>query len=209
MKILIADDHAIVRQGITTILKKQYPFAEVSDVADSVDLLKKLMKDKWDLVISDISMPPGNCGIENIKQIKQVAPGTPVVILSMFPVDQYAVRAIRAGASGYLTKDTVPENLIVAVNQVLAGKKYLSQEVADAMADAFVNDSDNTSIENLSNREFEVFKLLSSGKSVADIAKEILLSTNTISTFRKKIFEKMGFSNNLELIRFAVDHRLV
>ena len=209
MKILIADDHTIVREGIIRILKEAFPFAEITDVCDSVDLIKQVLKGVWDVIICDISMPPGDSGVEAVKKIKELAPRTPVIILSMHAVDQYAVRAIKAGASGYLTKDTATLELVTAVNRVLSQRKYLSPEVADAMADAFENDNNDRSVENLSDREFEVFKLLASGKSVSEIAKQLILSTNTISTFRAKLNEKMGFHNNMELIKYAVDNKLI
>ena len=209
MKILIADDHTIVREGIKMLLTEAYPFAEITDVSDSVDLMKRVMKGKWDVVICDISMPPGDSGLDAIKKIKEYAPGTPVIILSMHAADQYAVRAIKAGASGYLTKGAATLELVKAVNQVLSGRKYLSPEVADALADAFEHSQNKQTVENLSDREFEVFKLLASGKSISDIAKQLILSTNTISTFRARVFEKMGFHNNMELIKFAVDNKLI
>lgn len=209
MKILIADDHTIVREGIRMLLTEAYPFAEIADVSDSVDLMKLVFKSKWDVIICDISMPPGDSGLEAIKKIKEHAPGTPVIILSMHAPDQYAVRAIKAGASGYLTKGAATLELVKAVNQVLSGRKYLSPDVADILADAFENLHSTQTVESLSDREFEVFKLLASGKSISDIAKHLILSSNTISTFRARIFEKMGFHNNLELIKYAVEHKLI
>lgn len=209
MRILIADDHAIVREGIKMLLSDAYANAEIVDVSDSVDLMKCIYKQKWDVVICDISMPPGDSGLEAIKKIKETAPKTPVIILSMHAPDQYAVRAIKAGAMGYLTKGAATLELVKAMNQVLSGRKYLSPDVADALADAFENYNNATGVESLSDREFEVFKLIASGKSISDIARQLVLSTNTVSTFRSKVFEKMGFQNNLELIRYAVDHKLI
>ncbi len=209
MKIIIADDHTIVREGIRMLLTEAYPFAEIADVSDSVDLMKLVLKGKWDVIICDISMPPGDSGLEAIKRIKEHSPSTPVIILSMHAPDQYAVRAIKAGASGYLTKGAATLELVKAVNQVLSGKKYLSPDVADILADAFEHINNTQTIESLSDREFEVFKLLASGKSISEIAKQLILSSNTISTFRSRIFDKMGFHNNLELIKYAVDNKLV
>jgi two-component system invasion response regulator UvrY len=208
MKIIIADDHTIVREGIKLLLIEAFPFAEITDVCDSVDLLKLIRKEKYDVVICDISMPPGDSGLESIKQIKEIYPKLPIIILSMHSPDQYAVRTIRAGAVGYLTKASATRELVKAVNTVLSGKKYLSADVAVILADAFENSHVQT-VEALSDREFEVFKLLASGKPVSDIAKQLFLSTNTISTFRARIFEKMGFQNNLELVRYAIDHKLI
>lgn len=208
MKILLADDHTIVREGIKIILAEAYPDADIVDVSDSVDLMKKVYKEPWDIILCDISMPPGDSGLESIKQIKEHAPKTPVLILSMHAPDQYAVRAIKAGAMGYLTKGTATLELVKAVEQVLAGKKYLSPEVADVLANAFESQQKNP-IDQLSDREFEVFKLLASGQSVSQIAKQLVLSNNTVSTFRNRIFEKLELRNNLELIKFAIDRQLI
>lgn len=209
MKIIVADDHTIVREGVKLLLTEAFPLAEIVDVSDSVDLMKHIYKEKFDVVICDISMPPGDSGLEAVKLIKEHSPKTPVIILSMHAPEQYAVRAIKAGAMGYLTKGVATLELVKAVNTVLSGRKYLSADVADVLADAFEHLQNNQSIESLSDREYEVFKLLASGKSISDIAKQLVLSTNTVSTFRSRIFEKMGFHNNLELIRYAVNNNLV
>ncbi len=209
MRILLADDHTIVRDGVMHILHEAFPNAEIVGVSDTVELIKLVNKQKWDVVISDITMPPGDSGLEAVKQIKDISPSTPVIIMSMHTAEQYAVRAFKAGARGFLSKDAASLELVKAVNQVLSGKKYLSEDVSIILADSFsINDHAN-SIENLSNRELEVFKLLASGKSVADIAKELFLSVNTVSTFRARILEKMDFHNNLELIKYAVDNKLI
>ena len=209
MKILIADDHTIVREGIKMLLIEAYPDAQITDVSDSVTLLELVLKEKWDVIISDISMPPGDSGLEAVKKIKQHSPETPVIILSMHAPEQYAVRAIKSGASGYLTKGAATLELVNAVNQVLVGKKYLTPEVVTILADTFENNQSNKTIKNLSEREYEVFMLLAKGKSISEIAKELVLSANTISTFRARIFEKIGFHSTLELIKYAVDNELV
>ena len=209
MKILIADDHTIVREGIKMLLTEAYPFADIVDVSDSVDLLRMAEKGKWDVIISDISMPPGDSGLEAIQKIKQFSPETPVIILSMHAPEQYAVRAMKYGAAGYLTKGAATLELVNAVNTVLSGKRYLSPEVTYILADAFENISQKNTIDRLSDRELEVFRLLASGKTIAEIAKELMLSSNTISTFRGRIFEKMNFHNNMELIRYAIDNKLI
>jgi two-component system invasion response regulator UvrY len=209
MRILIADDHTIVREGIKILLLEALPFAEVVDVTDSACLLKMVYKEKWDVVITDISMPPGDSGLEAVKKIKEHSPGTPVIVFSMHSPDQYAVRAMRAGASSYLSKSAAAMELVNAVNQVKAGKRYISEEVAAVLASAFERKDLDRSIENLSDRELEVFKLLAVGKSVSEIAHELILSINTINTFRGRLLEKMHFQNNMELIRYAVDNHLV
>lgn len=208
MKILIADDHTIVREGVKMLLTEAYPFAEITDVSDSASVISKASADKWDVIICDISMPPGDSGLDAIKKIKEHAPKTPVLILSMHAPDQYALRAIKAGAMGYINKGVATFELVKAVNRVISGKKYLSEDVANILADAMEQKYDPC-VEHLSDREFEVFKLMASGHSVSEISRQLLLSTNTISTFRLRVFEKMGFRNNMELIKYALDNKIV
>jgi two-component system invasion response regulator UvrY len=147
-------------------------------------------------------------GLEALQKIKALTPSTPVIILSMQAPEQYAVRAMKYGASGYLTKGAATLELVNAVNMVLSGRKYVSPEVAYVLADAFENISHKQTIEKLSERELEVFRLLASGKTISEISKDLVLSSNTISTFRGRIFEKMGFHNNMELIKYAIDNKL-
>lgn len=154
-------------------------------------------------------MPPGDSGLEAVKKIKTQTPNVPVLMLSMHSPEQYAVRAMQSGASGYLTKGAATLELVNAVNAVLSGKKYLTAEVVHVLADAFEHSGSGRNIANLSERELEVFKMLASGKTISDIARTLSLSANTISTFRSRVFEKMDFSNNLELIKYAIDNKLV
>jgi two-component system invasion response regulator UvrY len=209
MRILIADDHTIVREGIKMLLIEAYPFSEIVDVSDAEDLLKRALAEAWNVIISDISMPPGDSGLEAVKKIKAQTPGVPVIMLSMHAPEQYAVRAMQSGASGYLTKGAATLELVNAVNTVLSGKKYLTPEVVNVLADAFENNNNTRNIANLSERENEVFRLLATGKTISEIARHLSLSTNTISTFRSRIFEKMDFHNNLELIKYAIESKLV
>jgi DNA-binding NarL/FixJ family response regulator len=209
MKILLADDHVIVRDGIMRLLSGNYPFAQISTASDTNELFALLGQEKWDVIISDISMPPGDSGLESIRMIREQLPKTPVIILSMHPVEQYAVRAIKAGASGYLTKDQAGRELIKAVNHVLTGKRYLGTEVALAMADTIGNSDTTHSVDKLSDRELEVFKMLASGKPVTAIAKDLNLSSNTVSAFRSRVFEKMSFHSDVEMVKYAVVHKLV
>lgn len=209
MKILIADDHTIVREGIKMLLQEALPSAEVQDVVDSDYLLQMVVSQKWDVVITDISMPSGDSGLEAVKKIKAYSPSTPVLVFSMHSADQYAVRAMQAGASGYLTKSAAAYELVNAVRQVVSGKRYISEAVADILANAFDRLHVDRSIDHLSDRELEVFKFLAAGKSVSDIARALMLSANTINTFRSRILEKMNFQNNMELIKYAVDNHLV
>lgn len=209
MKILLADDHVIVRDGIKVLLMDAFPFVEITEVGSGAELLEVLPNTKWDLIISDITMPPGDSGLESISLIKEQLPRTPIIILSMHTVEHYAVRAIKAGASGYINKREASQELVKAIRHVLGGKKYFGQEVMEAMADSIENDDMNVSINSLSNRELEVFKLIATGKDTREIANLLDLSPNTVSTFRSRIFEKMHFRNNADLIVFAVAQKII
>ncbi len=208
MKILLADPHTMIREGIAKLLIKVYPFAEICQVPDSAGILEKVHNEKWNIVVTEISMPPGNSGLEAIKEIRTVAPGLRVLVLSICEPEQFAVRAMKAGAFGYLSKSACFSEIFIAINQILSGKKYINTEVAGLLAES-VSCGHEESLENLSNREFEVLGLLGKGYTVSHIANQIILSSNTVSTFRSRIFEKMGFKNDLELVRYAVEHRLV
>src|SRR5579862_3536740 len=189
--ILIADDHSVVRRGLKQILLEAFPFAEIVEVADAEEMFKKILKHKWDVVISDISMP-GRSGLEVLQQIKQDQPKLPVLILSVHSEDQYALRVLKAGASGYLNKDSAPEELINAVQRVLLGKKYITPSIAEKLAATLGHDAEKPPHEYLSNREFDVLKQIASGKSVSDIAEALSLSITTVSTYRARIMVKMG-----------------
>ncbi|MES2331463.1 MAG: response regulator transcription factor [Bacteroidota bacterium] len=207
MKILLADPHTMVRQGIAKLLSKAYPFAKIREVADSDELFKLIHRESWDIVITEICMQPCNSGLAIIKKIKDVNPASRVLVLSIYDVEQFAVRAMKAGAFGYLSKEVCFSEIVVAINRILTGKKYITAELGNLLADCIAI-GQHDSAENLSDREFQVLQLLGKGYSVSDVANQIIVSHNTVSTFRSRIFEKMGFKNNLELIRYAVDHRL-
>jgi len=208
MKVLIADDHTIVREGLKRILLEAFPFCEIHDVSDAADLLKKAFSEKWDIIISDISMP-GQSGIEVLKQIKEHAPLVPVLILSMHSPEQYAVRSIKAGASSYLTKESAPFELVNAVEKILGGKKYITPQVAEVLAESIEQNVDKPPHEILSDREFEVLKLLASGQSISKIAEALSLSVNTISTYRARIMEKLNIHNNANLVKYAMKQGLI
>ena len=207
MKILIADDHAIVRRGLKEILLDEYPSAIIDEARDAEELLKKVFQDKWDLIISDLSMP-GRSGLDALKQIKQAFPKLPVLIMSIYPEDQYAVRAFRAGASGYFNKNCIHEELFKAIESVRKGKKYITASVAEKLADAIPLQGDEKPHQQLSDREFEVFKFLATGKTVSEIANQLSLSSNTVSTYRARILEKMNMHSNNELMRYALEQKL-
>ena len=208
MKILIADDHAIVRRGLREILLDEYPSSVIADASDAEELLKKVFQEDWDLVISDLSMP-GRSGLDSLKQIKQAFPKLPVLIMSIYSEDQYAVRALRAGASGYFNKNSIHEDLFKAIESVRKGKKYITPAVAEKLAEAFPTGSTEQPHQLLSDREFEVLKLLASGKTVSEIACQLSLSANTVSTYRSRILEKMNLHSNTELIRYALEQKLL
>lgn len=207
-RILIADDHSVVRKGLKQILQEAFPSAHIADVADAEDLIKKVMLEEWDVVISDISMP-GRSGLDVLQQIKQNHPKLPVLILSMHPEDQYAIRVLKAGASGYLNKETATEELVTAVNRLLLGKKYITSSIAERLATSLDQDGEKLPHEYLSDREFEVLKLLASGKSVSDIAHQLSLSVTTVSTYRARIMIKMNLKTNADLTLYAIEKKLI
>ena len=208
IRILIADDHAIVRKGLKEILLEEYPSAHIEEVADAESLINNAMKGGWDVIITDMSMP-GRSGLEALSQIKQEFPKVPVLILSMHPEDMYAVRVLKAGASGYLNKETAPEELIKAVQRVLQGRKYISHTIAEKLADNLEQGNNHLPHETLSDREFDVMKLLVHGKSVTDIAEHLSLSVTTVSTYRTRIMAKMNMKSNAELTRYAFENKIV
>jgi two-component system invasion response regulator UvrY len=208
VRILIVDDHAIVRKGLKEILLEAYPSAHIEDVADADSMIKKAMEADWDIIISDLSLP-GLSGLDALKHLKQFAPKIPVLILSVHPEEQYAIRILKAGAAGYLNKDTAPEELVKAVQRVLQGRKYISSSVAEKLAGNFNLDSDKMPHELLSDREFEVLKLIASGKSISEIAVLLSLSITTVSTYRSRLLAKMDLKNNAELTMYAIENKLL
>lgn len=208
IKILIADDHTIVRRGLKQILLEGFPTAEVGEVPDAEELIKRVISETWDVVISDLSMP-GRSGLDALQQIKQINPKLPVLILSIHPEEQYAVRALKAGAAGYLSKDLAPDELVIAVQKVMLGKKYITASIAEKLASLIENDSDKPVHEILSDREFSVLKFLASGKSISEIAEMLFLSITTVSTYRSRILHKMNLKNNSDLTMYAIENKLI
>jgi two-component system, NarL family, invasion response regulator UvrY len=208
IRILIADDHAIVRRGLRQLLLEEYPSAHIEEVGDAETLVNRCIQQQWDVVICDLSMP-GRSGLDALRQIKQTSPSLPVLIMSMHPEDQYALRVLKAGASGYLGKDAIHDELIRAVKTVLQGRRFITPSVAEKLADAFDGDKEGQSHEALSDREFDVFKLLASGKSVSEIAAQLSLSITTVSTYRSRIMDKMNMRSNAELTRYAIEQNII
>jgi len=208
IRILLADDHAIVRKGLKQLILDEFPSAEIGEVGDVEGLVALVMKSKWDVIVSDISMP-GRSGVEALRQIKEINPSIPVLIMSMHPEDQYALRVLKAGASGYLNKDSVHEELIPAIQMVRIGRKYITPAIAQKLVGAISSDADKQLHEFLSDREFDVLKMLASGKSVSDIANQLSLSATTVSTYRARILEKMKMKTNADLTRYAIEKKLI
>lgn len=208
IRILIADDHTIVRKGLRQILAEEFMDSQIEEVADADELIKKVIKEKWDIVISDIAMP-GKSGLEALLHIKQIAPSLPVLILSIHPEEQYAIRVLKAGGSGYLCKDTAPDELVTAVHRVLLGKKYITVSIAEKIADTLNKNGEKKLHETLSTREFNVFKMIASGKAVTEIAESLSLSVTTVSTYRTRIMAKMNMKTNANLILYAIENSLL
>ena len=209
MKILITDDHAVVRHGLRQILATEFTKASFGEAANGAEAIDLVWKEKWDIVLLDLSMP-GRSGMEVLKEIKKFRPALPVVILSMHPEDQFAMRLLKAGAAGYLTKETAPEELVGAIRKVMAGGHYLSPGLAEKLVSsvAKAEDVDVPPHERLSDREFLVLQMIAGGKPVSAIAKELSLSVKTISTYRARTLQKMGLANNAELTRYALENRI-
>jgi two-component system, NarL family, invasion response regulator UvrY len=208
MRMLIADDHSVVRKGLRQILLEEFPSAQIDEVSNAEELIQKVVKNDFDVVISDLSMP-GRSGLEALQQIKQIHPRLPVLILSIHSEEQYAMRVLKAGASGYLSKDSAPDELVNAVRRLLMGKKYITPTIADKLASSLDQDSSKASHEHLSDREFEVLKMIAAGKSVSDIAELLALSVTTVSTYRARIMAKMDLKTNADLTLYAIEYKLI
>ena len=207
-RILVADDHTVVRRGLRQILLEGFPGAHVEEVGDAEDLIKNVIKAEWDVVISDLSMP-GRSGLDALQQIKQLHPNLPVLILRRHPEEQYALRVLKAGASGYLSKDMAPDELVNAVKKVMLGKKYITASVAEKLAATLDQDHNKPLHEFLSDREFNVLKMLAAGRSVSEIAETLFLSVTTVSTYRSRIMTKMNLKNNAELTLYSMENKLL
>jgi two-component system invasion response regulator UvrY len=208
LRILIADDHTVVRKGLRQILLEEFPSAEITETSDAATLFLKVLREDWDVVITDISMPDKS-GLEVLQQIRRDYPKLPVLILSAHSEDQYAIRSLKAGASGYLCKDSASEELVNAVRRILMGKKYITASLAEKLAFHLDQDADRPPHESLSDREFEVMKLIAGGKVVSEIAAQLCLSVTTISTYRARILTKMDLKTNYDLTRYAMENNLL
>jgi len=208
LRILLADDHPLFRRGLVELLTREFGEVTIGEAGTASDLLDLVRTQEWDAVVLDVNMP-GRSGPEILRDVKQERPRLPVLVLSMYTEDQYAVRMIKAGADGYVTKASASRDVCTALNQLLAGKKYVSAEVGDRLARDASFGSEKPLHETLSDREFQVLRLIASGQTVKEIAEDLSLSAATISTYRARILEKMQLRNNTELTRYAIHHGLV
>jgi DNA-binding NarL/FixJ family response regulator len=209
VRILVVDDHAIVREGLRRMLSDVFPDLEVVEAATAPDAMKQIRKGNWDLVILDLSLP-GRNGLEVLKDIHKLRPRVPILVMTMYAVDQYALRSFRAGASGYVTKGSPPEDIIDAVQKLLAGGKYMTSALAEHLATTlFSRDTGRPLHESLSDRELQVLRMLANGLTVKEIAFQLKLSEKTISTYRARVLEKMNMRTAAQLMRYAIRTHLV
>ena len=208
IKILIADDHTLIRDGLINTISKRMADVTFGEASSAAEVLKEALHQKWDLLILDINMP-GRDGLDVLKELKTLQPGLPVIVLSMYPENQFAIRTLKIGASAYLTKETSSEELIIAINTVLKGQKYITASITRILTEEITGKSANPTHETLSNREFQVFKLIASGKNISGIALELSLSVKTISVYRANILEKLALKNNAEITNYAFKNNLI
>ncbi len=208
MKILVADDHTVVRLGIKQILADAFKKATFGEASNGQEALELVWREAWDAVVLDVTMP-GRSGLEVLTEIKQSKPKLPVLMLSMHPEDQFAMRLLKAGASGYMTKESAPAELVGAMKKAMAGGRYVSATLAEKMAELIGTDLQKQPHERLSDREFLILRLIACGKPVGVIARELNLSVKTVSTYRTRLLQKMNLANNAELLHYAFQHNLV
>ena len=207
-RVLIADDHEIVRRGLKDLLEDEYPRLKVGEARNAQEVLAAAMNQSWDLILLDINMP-GRSGLEVLQDLKRLHPETPVLVLSVFPEEDYALRSLKLGASGYLTKQSASDELLAAIKKAREGGKYVTASLAEKLASSLSSKAPGDPHEALSNRELQVLRMIAAGKSIKEIAAELSLSEKTVGTYRMRIAEKMDLSSNVELTRYALQHRLV
>jgi DNA-binding NarL/FixJ family response regulator len=208
LRILVADDHEVVRKGLVNVLSETLKPIKIDEASNGQEAVSKVLKSEYDLVVLDLKMP-GKSGLDVLKEIKQHRPKLPVLILSMHPEEQFAIRAMRAGASGYLTKECAGDELVLAIRKALKGERYISGSLAEILADDLGGDSEKSIHEILSDREYQVLLMIASGKPVGAIAKELCLSVKTISSYRTNILLKTRMKNNAEITHYAIQNKLV
>ena len=208
IKMLIADDHAIIRQGLKQILADVHDIVVADEASNGTEALNQALNKDYDVIILDITMPDRS-GLDILKELKSRKPNLKVLILSMHPEEQYAVRALRAGASGYLTKDSVPDELIAAIRKAVLGHKYVSSSLAEKLASELGTNAGRLLHQALSDREYEVMLMMASGKRVTEIADKLCLSVKTVGTYRARLLRKMRMKNNAELVRYCLENSLL
>lgn len=208
MRILIADDHPLVRQGLKQVLEAQADLDVVAEAKDGNDAVQQAGSVEWDVAVIDFNMP-GKAGVELVKELRRRYPARPVLVLSMYPEDRYALRLLKAGAAGYLNKESAPEELVGALHKVAAGGRYVSAALGEKLALALSGSGEQPAYEKLSDREYQIMWLIASGKTVGEIARQLFLSANTVSTYRARILKKINVQNNAELMRYAIRHQLI
>ncbi len=208
LRVLIADDHPVFRRGLRQIISETPDMVVADEASDGLEVFNKVATKEYDVILLDISMPAKD-GLSVLRQLKNEKPKLPILMLSMHPEEQYAVRALKAGASGYLTKESAPDELVAAIRKVSRGGKYVSSSLAEHLASIMQENSERLPHETLSDREYRVVCLIASGKTVTEIASELSLSVKTVSTYRSRILDKMKMKNNAELTHYAVVNRLV
>lgn len=208
IRVVVADDHAVVRRGLIQILAEVADIDVVAEAATGAEVLRWVQENDCDVVVLDVAMPNGG-GIEILDRLRRLRPQVAVLILSVYPEDQYALRALKAGASGYLTKASAPEELTRAIRQVARGRRYITTSLAEMLAAELGREGEKEPHESLSEREYQVMCLLARGKSVSDIAGELSLSVKTVSTYRRRLLEKLELQTTADIIRYAFQHRLV
>lgn len=206
-RVLIADDHALVRRGLRELIEEEPDLTLVAEAATGADLMALARRETWEVAVVDLNLPDAN-GLDVLKNLKALYPARAVLILSMHPEDQYAVRALRAGASGYLNKEGAPDELLAAIRKAARGGRYVSDALAEQLATELAG-REGPPHERLSDREFQVLRLIAAGRTATEIAGAMHLSVKTVSTYRTRILEKMGLKHNAELTRYALEHRLV
>ena len=208
IKLLVADDHAIVRKGIEQIIAEMPDIVVAGEARNGQEVMEKVRKDDYDLILLDISMP-GRDGLEVLKELKNQRPKLAVLMLSMYPEEQYAIRALRSGAAGYLTKESAPDELIAAIRKVSSGGKYISSSLAERLAHKLGNYSDKPLHEQLSDREYQIMIMLAGGKTLTEIASELSRSVKTISTYRTRLLTKMRMKSNAGITRYVIENKLI
>ena len=210
INILIADDHPYLRRGLAQILTDEFPGAVIGEASNVPELLEQAQTGRWDVVVLDLNMP-GRGGLEGLHELNRLCPNIPVLVLSVHPEDQFAVRVLRAGAAGYLTKESAPQQLVLAIKAIRAGGKFITPKAAELLA-AHIHQHGNSEQplhSSLSDREYEVFRLIAGGRTITEISDQLSLSIKTISTYRSRILEKLNLKTNADLARYAVQHHLL